>query len=78
MLVFRFGVSMPGAVWTRICEYEFAFRVFSVLVFAFALLTAFSLPFLERGTAEFAVTVYNVVLLSVLVVVLLAVRYKCE
>lgn len=69
---------MPGAVWTRICEYEFAFRVLSVLVFAFAVLTVFSLPFLERGTAEFAITVYNLIALSVFVVVLLAVRYKCQ
>lgn len=70
--------SMTGSVWDRLCEYEFAVRILSVLVFALGVLTLFSFPSVEPGTAEHAIATYNLIVITAFVLVILAVRVKCR
>ena len=65
-------------VWDRICEYQFAFRILSILIFCLALLTLFSFPFLEPGSAEYVIAMYNVVVLTAFIAVIIAFRFKCN
>lgn len=69
---------MTANVWDRICEYQFAFRILSILIFFLAVLTVFSFPFLERGSPEHVIAVYNVIALSVFLVAIVAFRLRCE
>ncbi|WP_255171509.1 hypothetical protein [Natrononativus amylolyticus] len=69
---------MTETAWDRLCEYEFAFRILSVLVFALGVLTLFSFPYIERGTAEYTVATYNLLVITAFILVILAVRANCR
>lgn len=62
----------------RLCEYDFAIRILSVLVFSLGVLTLFSFPYVEPGTAEYVIATYNLLAVSAFVLVILAVRLKCR
>ncbi|SDR04345.1 hypothetical protein [Natronobacterium texcoconense] len=69
---------MTETVWDRICEYEFAFQILSVLVFTLGILTLLSFPYVEPGTAEYVIVQYNLLVVSAFLAVILAVRFKCR
>ncbi|WP_440772550.1 hypothetical protein [Natronorubrum sp. DTA28] len=69
---------MTETGWDRLCKYEFAARILSILVFTLGILTLLSFPYLEQGTAEYAIASYNLIVITVFIGLILLFRYKCR
>ncbi|MXV60498.1 hypothetical protein GS429_00110 [Natronorubrum sp. JWXQ-INN-674] len=68
---------MSESVWDRLCAYEFVVKILSILVFTLGVLTLFSFPYLERGSAEYVIASYNLLVITIFIAIIGLFRYKC-